>query len=132
MDKDRFLYLTGRKKNVIITKNGKNVYPEELENYLNHSPYIAETMVWGCESEIDPDEMTVAATVTLEKDEVEAALGADYTPQQAQDLIWEEVDRINEDLPLFKKIKKVVVREDDFQKNTAQKIKRFVDENKEG
>ena len=89
-------------------------------------------MVWGCESEIDPDEMTVAATVTLEKDEVEAALGADYTPQQAQDLIWEEVDRINEDLPLFKKIKKVVVREDDFQKNTAQKIKRFVDENKEG
>lgn len=132
VDKDRFLYLTGRKKNVIITKNGKNVYPEELENYLNHSPYIAETMVWGCESEIDPDEMTVAATVTLEKDEVEAALGADYTPQQAQDLIWEEVDRINEDLPLFKKIKKVVVREDDFQKNTAQKIKRFVDENKEG
>ena len=63
---------------------------------------------------------------------MEAALGADYTPQQAQDLIWEEVDRINEDLPLFKKIKKVVVREDDFQKNTAQKIKRFVDENKEG
>ena len=131
VDNDGYIYITGRLKNVIITQNGKNVYPEELENYLKNISCIDEAMVWGQNSEIDERDTIIAATVTLDEEALTEAIGEDYTDEEKRDFIWEEVDKINENLPLFKKIKKVVIKEDDFEKTTAKKIKRFVSSNKE-
>ena len=130
VDEDKFIYITGRKKNVIITANGKNVFPEELENYLARIPFVAESMVWGGSQE-GVNETTITATVTLDKEECEEALGKDFRKEDAQKLVEAAVDEVNEDLPLFKKIRHVVIRDEDFEKTTGHKIKRFVDSNKE-
>ena len=131
VDKENFIYITGRKKNVIITKNGKNVFPEELEYYLSAVPYISESMVWGEEVE-DGNDMTIAATVTLDEEEISEALGEAFTEEDAKELVWEAVDKINEKLPYYKKIKKLRIRREDFEKTTGKKIKRFVEGNKKG
>lgn len=129
-DKD-FIYITGRKKNVIITANGKNVFPEELEYYLGRSNLVSESMVWAQEDEAGQDTVIVA-TIKPDMEEVESAIGKEAASDTAQveKLLWAEVDKINEDLPFFKKIKKVTVRREEFEKTTGKKIKRFVESNK--
>lgn len=129
MDKDKFVYITGRKKNVIITKNGKNVYPEELEYYLGKIPHVQESMVWGKDSD-ETGETLIYASIKADEEALAEALGASYTDQQVYDLLWEEIDKMNAELPFFKKIKKIDVRKTDFEKTTGKKIKRFVDANK--
>lgn len=129
LDKEGFVYITGRLKNVIITKNGKNVYPEELEYYLGKIPYVAESLVWGKDSE-ETGETLIFASILTEPEEVGEALGKDHTDQQVFDLLWKEIDKVNEELPFFKRIKKIDIRKEEFEKTTGKKIKRFVDSNK--
>ncbi|MDR1027972.1 MAG: AMP-binding protein, partial [Clostridiales Family XIII bacterium] len=127
IDKDNFVYITGRKKNVIITKTGENVFPEELEYLLNRSELIMDCMVWEGEGEKSEDRIIVA---TIKPDE--EAIGDAGGNEDLSKRIWAEVDKVNEELPYFKKIKKVLLRKDDFEVTTSKKIKRFVAENKEG
>jgi long-subunit acyl-CoA synthetase (AMP-forming) len=129
MDADRYVYITGRKKNVIITKNGKNVYPEELEFNLGKIPYVAESMVWGKDSEAG-DDTVICASIKIDEEEVKQALGENFTDEQAKELLWKEIDAINEAQPFYKRIKKIDVRRTDFEKTTGKKIKRFVEANK--
>lgn len=129
VDSENFIFITGRKKNVIITKNGKNVYPEELEYHLNHVPYIDESMVWGDDTD-GANDTSIIAAVTVDEFEAVAALGEGYTDEEIEVLIWEEIDKINETLPMFKKIKKLTVRKEPFVKSTTKKIKRNSAENK--
>lgn len=129
LDKDNFVYITGRKKNVIITDNGQNVFPEELEFEIDKIPYVAESMVWGDEEGVNST--SIVATIYPDAGAVKEKLGENYTDEDVQKLLWEEVDKINSTLPFFKKIKKIVVRKEDFQKTTAHKIKRFVESNRE-
>ena len=132
VDDEDFIYITGRKKNVIITRNGKNVFPEELEYYLGKIPYVSESMVWA-ESDADGQDDVIVATIKPDMEEVTAALGEEAAKDTAEveKLLWAEVDKLNENLPLFKKIKKVVIRTEDFEKTTGKKIKRFVQTNKQ-
>ena len=130
MDEDNFVYITGRKKNVIITKNGKNVFPEEIEYYLGKVPYVSESLVWGKDSE-DSKDIMISANVKVDEEAVTEALGENYTDEQALELLWKEVDLVNEELPFFKRIKKMYIRKTDFEKTTGKKIKRFVEANKE-
>ena len=125
LDKEGYLYITGRKKNVIITKNGKNVFPEELEYYLSNIPFVASSMVFSIDAKGGED-ITIVASVYPDKE----ALDPDLSKEDITELLWNEVDKINESLPYFKKIKKLVVRDNDFDKNTSNKIKRFSEENK--
>lgn len=127
-----YLYITGRKKNVIITRNGKNVFPEELEYYLGKVSLVAESMVWAAKDKDGQDDMIVA-TIRPDMEEVEAALGKEAAQDAAkvEQLLWNEVDEINKNLPLFKKIRKISVRKEDFEKTTGKKIKRFVSANKQ-
>ena len=131
VDEDDFIYITGRKKNVIITANGKNVFPEELEYYLGRSAFVSESMVWAQEDSSGQDTVIVA-TIKPDMEEVEGAIGkeASEDPAQVEKLLWAEIDKINESLPLFKKIKKITVRREEFEKTTGKKIKRFVESNK--
>jgi long-chain acyl-CoA synthetase len=131
IDADRFVHITGRKKSVIITKNGKNVFPEELEYLISRSPYIESLMVWEKETQTNED-TTIAATVKVNRESVSEVLGSHPADEQLIRLIWDEIDRINAELPFFKKIKKVYLRDADFEVTTSKKIKRFVTENREG
>jgi len=131
IDSDDFIYVTGRKKNVIITKNGKNVYPEELEYLLSLSPVFGELMVFEVESERSDD--TIIAVVTIPNgEEISERLGEGAGDEAIGKLLWEEVDKVNADQPLFKKIRKVYLRKEPFEATTSKKIKRFVEGNKKG
>ncbi|MDD4565360.1 MAG: AMP-binding protein [Eubacteriales bacterium] len=129
LDEDNYVYITGRNKNVIITKNGKNVYPEEVETYLGRIPYVEESMVWGKNSE-ESGETLIFASIRADYEEVQGALGENYTEEDVAALIWKEIDNLNSQLPFFKRIKRIDIRKEEFDKTTGKKIKRFVDSNK--
>jgi len=133
VDEDDFIYITGRKKSVIITDNGKNVFPEELEYELSRIEMVAESMVWGSTEEDGVNSSTIAATILPDEEEVAQVFGkpaAEVTSDEIEEYLWEKVDELNERLPVFKRIRKIVVRRREFDKTTGRKIKRFVEENK--
>lgn len=130
IDEQEYVYITGRKKSIIITGNGKNVYPEELEFYLQKSEYISESMVWGDETNADPTRRAIYATIRVNKETIEDKFGADYSKEQVTEFINREVDKANEKLPLFKKITHVIIREREFNKTTTHKILRRDEDNK--
>lgn len=127
-DKDGFLYVCGRKKSVIVTKNGKNIFPEEVEFYLSQSPYIIECLVHGFEDEKSGD-IVVKAEVFLDDEAVEAAMGKKPTEEERASFIKAEIDKINDKMPIYKKVKRFSIREEEFEKTTSRKIKRFSPKN---
>lgn len=127
LDKDHFFYITGRKKNVIVTKNGKNIYPEEVEEYLNKSPYILESLVWGKVDEAS-EETFVNAQIVPALDYIKEKLENDNpTPDEIFKVIDSEVKIVNKNMPLYKRIRQFTVREEEFAKTTTKKIKRYAE-----
>jgi len=128
-DEKGYYFITGRKKNVIITKNGKNVYPEELEYLLNKSPFIMESMVFSDES-ADNEDTLIVASVVIDEEELSQAFEQPLSNEERLKLVWEAVDKINDDSPFFRRIKRVILREEELEKNTSKKIKRFAEGNR--
>ena len=122
LDKDGFLCITGRKKNVIVTKNGKNIFPEELETYLLRSPYIKEAMVYGVEKENDTE---IAVQIFPEEAELQNALPENYSEEDVFKLMQEEVLKVNHAVQTYKRIAKIEIRDKEFIKTSTQKIKRY-------
>ena len=120
IDRDGYVYITGRKKNVIVTKNGKNIFPEEVEYYLLKSPYIKEVVVRG---EDDKQDMAVTAEIFPDKEALAEAGSPSGDALQA--LIKKEIDRCNDMMPLYKRVKRFSLRDTEFEKTTTQKIKRW-------
>ncbi len=127
IDEDGFLFLCGRKKNVIVLKNGKNVYPEEMEILLNRLPYLEETMVFGWEK---GDDYVISAKLVY-KEETILEMFPDLKTEQGldrekfQDLVQKDIDGINAILPAYKHIKRLVLNDEPTVKTTTAKIKRF-------
>ena len=131
LDEDNYIYITGRKKNVIIAANGKNVFPEEIEEKLCRSPYIEECMVWADEDNEDRMKRGIYVTLRPDTENVKEALGDKADDEKAvYNLIDSEVDRINKELPDWKSVKNIVIKKSEFNKTTGMKIRRFVEENK--
>ena len=126
IDPDGFLVITGRKKNVIIAKNGKNVFPEEIEYLLSLSPFVAESVVSGQEDAAKND-IVITATIFPDLGEIKAKLGINTDPSEEQimDVLKTVVAETNEKLENYKKIKNTVLRMTEFEKNTSKKIKRY-------
>lgn len=125
--KNDFYIITGRKKNVIVTKNGKNVFPEEVESYLNKSPYILESMVYGKDSE-NGLETLVCAQVVPDFDAVKEKLKIENPSQDdIYKLLQLEVKYANRNMPLYKHVREFTIRETEFQKTTTRKIKRYLE-----
>lgn len=122
LDKDGYLYISGRKKNVIIAKNGKNIFPEELEYYLAETGYILESLVHEEASEKD-DDIVVKAQIYPDLEKIQAEKGQ-LDEEQLRDFIGGLVDQINDKLPLYKRIKRFAIRYEEFEKTTTRKIKR--------
>lgn len=124
-DKEGFIHMTGRKKNVLITKNGKNVYPEEIEEVLNNSDYIAESMVYSKEK---GDDIKIVADIIVNQEFIDAKFKDEpKTKEEIKELIWQEVKRINQTLVSYKHITEINIREKEFEKTTTLKIKRYLE-----
>ena len=122
------LVITGRTKNVIVTSNGKNIYPEELETLINRIPLVEESMVYGAKADKKNQELIVTARITINKEYMEEKYkGVKLSNKQIHDIIWEEIKKINRELVSYKAIKKLEVKEDEFIKTTTMKIKRFAE-----
>ena len=126
MDRDGFIYITGRKKNVIVTKNGKNIYPEEIELLLNRSKYILESIVYGKDDPQSGDVMlaaTIVPDMEIIKDEHGALIESD---EFVNGLIKNEVKLVNGMTVGYKFIKKFDLQYTEFCKTTTKKIKRHI------
>ena len=127
MDGDGFLHIMGRMKNVIISKSGENVYPEELEDLLNRSPFVMESLVYG---EVDPKQgEIIAAQVVVDAGsfiELAETKGKEITPDLMKSVIGEEIAVVNKEVAPFKQIRKFYIRDREFEKTTTQKVKRFL------
>ncbi len=121
IDEDGFVIISGRKKNVIVTKNGKNIYPEELEFALCRSDLISEALVSG-EPDGNGDYTIVAEIFPNEEAVTEANGGVKAGPEDLNDLILAVVREVNEDLVAYKKIKRFTLRDTEFAKTTSKKI----------
>ncbi len=130
LDNDGFLYITGRTKNVIVTQNGKNIYPEELELLLGKVPEIKECMVYGKEQEGEK-ELLISVKVIPDYEKIEELHGKDLSKEQIHDIIWEQIKEINKKSPSYKAIKNLEIKEDEFVKTTTMKIKRYAEINKD-
>lgn len=123
-DENGFFYISGRKKNVIVTKNGKNIFPEEVETYINKSNYILESLVWG-KYEDNLQENYVHATIVPDMDAIKEKLILNSLHEQDIDhIIANEIKEINSLLPLYKKIKSFTIQYEELEKTTTKKIKR--------
>lgn len=119
IDKDGFLYITGRKKNVIVLKNGKNIFPEEIETLLNRSEYISESFVYGMTAK--DNDVNVCAKIVYDKDKIQENV---ESKDEIYNIIWQEVKKINKSMPTYKYIKDIIVTDEPLIKTTTQKVKR--------
>ncbi|MCL2816098.1 MAG: AMP-binding protein [Oscillospiraceae bacterium] len=119
-DKDGFVYITGRRKNIIILSNGKNIYPEEIEEYLLKIEGIKECAVIGRKKENGDD---VLAALVFPDMELEAFAGKN--PGEIEADLNEKIKEVNRQLPVFKQINEVEIRSEEFEKTTTKKIMRY-------
>ena len=125
IDENGYLYITGRCKSVIVTKNGKNIYPEEVEYYLNDNPLISEALVQGIQDD-DNDETYVKAQIYPNLEAISEYLKSSVpTKQEIKKIISDVVSNVNSKLPNYKHIKGFIIRDKEFEKTTTQKVKRY-------
>lgn len=122
LNENGYYKIVGRIKNVIVTKNGKNIYPEEVEFYLNKNPFVSESMVFG---EDDDDDTVVSASIYPDFDAIkEKFKSGDLTKDDIVHALNGVIKEVNKVLPSYKNIKKLKIRDSEFVKTTTAKIKR--------
>jgi long-chain acyl-CoA synthetase len=122
-DKDGYLYITGRKKDVIVLKNGKNIYPEEIESLINKLEYVSESLVFGFPKE---DDLIVTAKVVYNKKYLEEKY-SNITEDKIKDMIWNDIKKINETVAVYQHVKKIIITAEPLIKTTTAKVKRFIE-----
>ncbi len=127
IDDEGFLHISGRKKNMILSKNGENVFPEEIEDLINRNPYILESFVFG-EKDEKHDEI-IAAQIVMDAEsliEYSEVNGVKITDELINQIVAQVIKDVNKELPLHKQVKKYYIRDKEFEKTTTQKIKRYL------
>ena len=130
INEEGFIYITGRSKNVIVTQNGKNIYPEEIEMLLDKIPEIKEVMVYGKAPEgeeakrKDDKELIITARVIPDKEKIEELHG-NISDEEVKKIIWEQIKQVNKKLTSYKAVKSLELKEGEFEKTSTMKIKRY-------
>ena len=122
-DKQGYLYITGRKKDVIVLKNGKNIYPDEIESLINKLEYVSETLVFGYPKE---DDLIVTAKIVYNKEYIEENY-KDMTKEELQNMIWTDIKQINSTVAGYQHVKKIIITDEPLIKTTTAKVKRFLE-----
>ena len=120
IDKDGYIYITGRKKNVIVLQNGKNIYPEEIETLINKVEGIKESMIYGMP---DDGDLKISAKIVYDRD-IMKEINGKQSEAEVEEFINEEVKKINKTMPPYKYIRNVNITEEELIKTTTLKIKR--------
>ncbi len=121
-DNDGFLYVTGRKKDVIVLKNGKNIFPEELEILINCLPYVSESIVYGKPAK--DNDLMICAKIVYNIDNMKE-LYPDKSESDYHDIIWSDIkSNVNHTMPAYKAIREIIVTDEPLIKTTTQKVKR--------
>ncbi len=123
-DKDDYIFITGRKKDVIVLKNGKNIYPEEVESLINEIEGIKESFVFGRADKGDDSDLKIAAKIVYDKDIMKKKFGLEKE-EEIKDKIWKDIKEINKTMPTYKYIKEIHITEKELIRTTTLKIKRF-------
>ena len=121
IDKEGFIFISGRKKFVIVLKNGKNIYPEELEILLNKIEGVKESFVYGRPE--DDGDYKIAAKIVYDKENSEEIFGT-TDESKIKDILWQEVKKVNKEMPAYKYIREITVTDKELIKTTTQKVKR--------
>ena len=128
IDKDGYIFITGRSKNVIVTQNGKNIYPEEIEMLLDKIEEIKEVMVYGKKpdknSKREEKELIITARVIPDLNKIKEKYG-EKTKEEIHEIIWKKIKEENKKLESFKAVKKLEIKEGEFEKSSTMKIKRY-------
>ena len=124
-EKDGFAFICGRKKNVIVLKNGKNVYPEEIEVLISNLEYVEEVMVYGfARKENDPLDLAIGAKIVYKQDVMADAFEKGGI-EKVEEIINRDIEKINKAMPTYKHITKLVVTDQPMIKTTTGKVKRY-------
>ena len=130
IDNEGYIFITGRSKNVIVTQNGKNIYPEEIEMMLEKIPEIKEVMVYGKSPEgeeakrRDDKELIITARIIPDKEKIEELHG-EISDKEIYNIIWNGIKSVNKKLTSYKAVKALEIKEGEFEKTSTMKIKRY-------
>lgn len=122
-DKQGYVHITGRKKDVIVLKNGKNIYPEEIETLINKMDYVSESLVFGYPKD---DDLIVTAKIVYNKDYINENY-PNITKEELEQMIWKDIKEINTTIAGYQHVKKIIITEEPLIKTTTAKVKRFVE-----
>lgn len=123
LDKDNCLFITGRNKNMIVLRNGKKVFPEELELLINRLELVEESMVFGIPDKQVKDDVKVAVKIVYNKEVVKQKY-KDKTQEELYQIIWNQIKELNNSFPRYKHIQKMILTDEELIKTTTKKIKR--------
>ena len=123
IDKDGFIFLTGRQKDMIVLKNGKKVFPEELETLINRLDLVKECIVYGMPDEKDKNDLKLSVKIVYDKKIAEEKYSGKSEGELYQ-ILWEKVKEINKTFPPYKYIKNMILTDEELIKTTTQKVKR--------
>ena len=127
IDKDGFLYIRGRKKSVIVTSAGKNIYPEEVESQILKSPLISECLVWAEQADNPGQETVIEAIVVPDMEHFKKTGAGDAVRgPEVEELIRKEVKERCRELAPFKRIARLTVKYEELEKTTTKKVKRYL------
>lgn len=124
IDKDGFIFITGRKKSVIVLKNGKNVYPEEIETLINKIPGVKESFVYGKPDKDDPIDLKICTEIVYDIEKIKEEYNTEDI-EEIKKILWNKVKEINRTMPTYKYVKEMILTEEELIKTTTLKIKRF-------
>ena len=124
IDDDGFIFITGRQSDIIVLRNGKNIYPQEIEFLINKLPYVKESIVYA-RNKTKTDTL-LCAKIVYDLEAIKEKYGQ-KTEKEYKELIWKDIKEINKELPIFKHVKEIFITTEELEKTTTQKVKRYAE-----